>query len=246
MKITAHQKSPLIYHIFFLILLSIILLIVKEALITFRTVFDWQLIKSNFIQYALPLIIGFLVLLFSWFRKHTTLMLFIGFSLFIIFELINTLIVNFNNTILIVTFFYIVIVYFFSHLILKDLSQAFLNPSYSKYLIYPPDMIGIPCKIKYDKVERDAFITNYDELSCFFFSNQDLSDLKLKRVSILIDFENMTFKNNGQVVSSSEDGKGAGVIFSHNETGKYSWYNLHKLFEDYGVVSKWYPKSYIF
>lgn len=120
----------------------------------------------------------------------------------------------------------------------RELGEAVYSPNFSLHDVEVSPLFSFNVTLETDEGETvKGNLTNWNESGLFFITDGPLPNTK-KPVNLSINFENIVFKERGQIVTKF--GKGVGIRFNFNDDSDnfLGWKEFYKIIEDRGYRSK--------
>jgi hypothetical protein len=164
----------------------------------------------------------FLFLFFAWI---------FGLGLYLFFE-------DFNKIILFLILIYFFVIFYFMNLWNRELGEAVYSPNFSLHDVEVSPPFSFNVTLETDEGETvKGNLSNWNESGLFFITDGPLPNTK-KPVNLSINFEDIVFKERGQIVTKF--GKGLGIRFNFKDDSDnfLGWKEFYKIIEDRGYRSK--------
>lgn len=233
MNLKIIYRSAVIWNIVLHFLLSILFLILQQAIFQEKSVLNSAFFKTTFLNYW-PIVTVIFLSSFLVFNLKKVSQDFFMFTVFVV-SLTSAvqLWFEFSKLILLVLFIYILASYYLRFMLKEDLNQAYYNPGFSDEDLFEPMLL----KIRVDVIEKKSnkvfsgFLTNWDETGCFI----QLEEMpKEKNLQLKLYFKGHVFTDNGHIATISKKNKAIGVRF-HNAEAQLGWSEIYKIISDMGM-----------
>lgn len=233
MNLKIIYRSAVIWNIVLHFLLSVLFLILQQAIFQESSVLSSVFFKTTLVNYW-PIVT---VVVFSSILVFNLKKISQDFFMFTVFVVSLTTAVQlwfeFSKLILLVLFIYILASYYLRFMLKADLNQAYYNPGFSEEDLFEPMLFKIKVEVieKKSKQIYTGFLTNWDETGCFL----QLEGLpKEKNLELKFYFKNHVFTDNGHIATISKKNKAIGVRFQ-NRDSQLGWSEIYKIISDMGM-----------
>lgn len=244
MKIKLLYRSPTLWNIILFEVLSFIFLYLQSGLVYGKSVFDVSFLMFNIEGFYLNIAVLFAAILSIYF-------LFSDAAKFLF--ALNTLSVSLisfmhfyeskSKFILIVLFLFLISSYYFYQILKIELSEAYINPNYSRDDLFKPLHETMICSIEgtEEGISCEGYLTNWNTNGCFIHLSETGCDVKslakkIKLLKIKTSIDGVEFCSEGRLVCYAEDGLGIGVRMIENniKKNKLNWKTFEALVSQMG------------
>lgn len=232
MKLKIIYRSSVVWNIIGYTILAFFFLYAERALSLEKTALDMSFFKS-FITSNKILLSSFIISILSLYTlRKFSFTLVLSLLVYVGAVFIYDLFQQFDKLILLMLFFYILFSYYFLLELYTELSRAYLNPKFSENELFDPMLYKINASIVVDsKVVGSGYLTNWDEVSCFLHTSDNLSEFE---GTIKVEFDGCEFLQDAKIASKGNN-TGIGLKFVRNENDTIlNWNEFIKIITDQG------------
>jgi hypothetical protein len=237
-QIKLKKRETIIKNTIIHIFLSYIFLYLEYAFRHHLSPLSGTFIKKSVYLFGIPAGIFLVTIFLIWRFNRQALSLYSISVFFVLFKVIEGLVVDFNKIILLGLFCYIVVSYFLYQLLADYFSRAFVTPNYNQSDLFDPLLKKIDVMIEVNEKQINGYLTNWDEEGCFIKmqGEQPLHGV----VKVIINFKDRDFEQLGEVVAHSRDLTGVGIKFypSSKELNVFNWTEFIELVNELGFQAE--------
>ncbi len=236
MLLKIKKREPIILNTVIFVIVGLFFLHVQYAYRTKLSAFSWYLVWATLKLYW-PVIPLSLVTIWSvWTQRSYATRMFAWTVGAVCFFTLTGLYIDFNKILVLALFFLSVI----SHLLYQQLKYTFHWASYqSNYLetdLFSPVLKKISGSLKHGEETYPFYLTNWDEHGVFLF----ISEPKIlsEKVEIVINYGELHFLGDGEVVAQSADLHGVGVKLKKNapHVDQFYWSEFIQMTDELGLT----------
>jgi hypothetical protein len=236
MLLKIKKREPIILNSILFVIIGLFFLHVQYAYRTKLSAFSWYLLWATLKLYWPVIPLASLTIWATWTQRLISKRFFSWTIGLIAFFTLTGLYIDFNKVLVLALFFLAVI----SHLIYQQLKFTLHGACYqTNYLeedLFSPVLTKIEGTLKQgDKVHR-FFLTNWDEYGAFIYFKDGPVGLK-GEVELIINYDQLHFQGDGEVVAQSADLRGLGVKLKKNapEVDQFFWSDFVQMSDELGL-----------
>jgi len=237
-QIKLKKRETIIKNTIIHIFLSYMFLYLEYAFRHHLSPLSSTFISKSVYLFGLPAVIFIVTIFLVWHFNRQALSFYTISIFFVLFKVIEGLVIDFNKIILIGLFCYIIVSYFLYQLLADYFSRAFVTPNYNQSDLFDPLLKKIDVIVQINEKKINGCLTNWDEEGCFIkMEGEQHFDGVIK---VIINFKDRDFQQLGEVVAHSRDFSGVGIKFypSSKELNVFNWTEFIELVNELGFQAE--------
>lgn len=235
MLLKIKKREPIILNTVIFVIIGLFFLHVQYAYRTKLSAFSWYLLWATVKLYWPVIPLAALTIWASWTHRLISQRFFAWTVGLISFFTLTGLYIDFNKVLVLALFFLAVIAHLLYQQLKFTLNWACYQTNYLEEDLFPPVLTKITGELKQGDKTYRFFLTNWDEYGVFIYLDEAIS---LKgEVSLQIDYDQLHFQGDGEVVAHSADFHGVGVKLKKNapQVDQFYWSDFVQMSDELGL-----------